>query len=264
MKTSEKKKHVRSKWKIELLVPIYELARSGMKNTTIARTLGTNLATFKLWMRKYPVLAQALKQAREAISSSIEDGGSFRNYVYKRLPSKVKDYWDKLFALEEDPKGMVKQINILNSCSKNIRQHLFFFALVHFAFNPSEACRFINITSAALHAWCEDDPKFRELMDEIHWHKANFYEGGLVKLVAKGDSAATIFANKTFNRDRGYNDKVSVEVSGTVNQGISLDELEALSLDDRKRILAALRTKKEQLLGIENKSDVVDADFEER
>jgi hypothetical protein len=257
-----KKPHRRSKWKDSLLIPVYEMARSGMKNNQIAHSLGITTNTFNQWIEKKSVLADALKQARSSITGRAEEGGSLRQFIYKRLPPTVKAKWDELFALEKQDGGWAKQLMVLEQCTRKMRQHLFFFALVHFAFSASEACRFIGISKSILHGWCQDRD-FRELMDEIDWHKGNFYESGLVKLIRKGDSAATIFANKTFNKNRGYNDKVVVE--HTQKDAIPIEALDSLPLKVRKQILAALEHhERGGVPALEDSRNVIEGEFEER
>jgi hypothetical protein len=89
----------------------------------------------------------------------------------------------------------------------------------------------------------ETDPEFAELVDEIHLHKKDFFESKLVELVQSGDSSATIFANKTMNRDRGYGDKTTIEHTGTVvveQRVVQIGDL-ALPVDVRRAILGAVR-----------------------
>ena len=66
-------------------------------------------------------------------------------------------------------------------------------------------------------------------------------------LIAGGDTSSTIFANRTYNRKRGYNEKVDVDlnISGSVQHHIvSIDSLD-LPLKERKRLLHKIRKVKQ-------------------
>lgn len=113
------------------------------------------------------------------------------------------------------------------------------------------------MSKATLNHWIRDDPEFADLLDEIHWHKKNWVEQHLMHRLASGDSAATIFANRTLNRDRGYNDKIQLEHSGEVSvhhQVIAVDDL-SLPIDVRKKILEALRKRDDQIIDAEHSSN---------
>jgi hypothetical protein len=112
----------------------------------------------------------------------------------------------------------------------------------------------MNMSRKTFENWVTHEPEFGELMNEIHEHKKNFFEAALVGLVASGDSSATIFVNKTFNKDRGYNDKIELSVEGSVQHEhvhahvhahISVDELD-LSLEVKREILQAIRLRNRQ------------------
>jgi len=81
-------------------------------------------------------------------------------------------------------------------------------------------------------------------VDEIHWHKANYFESAFIGRVAAGDTPAIIHAVKTKCRHRGYNDKIEVEHSGTIGNEhtFSITDLD-LDVDTRKKVLEALRKK---------------------
>jgi hypothetical protein len=119
---------------------------------------------------------------------------------------------------------------LLGDHGRRVRQHLWVHALICRNFNPSAACRAVNVSFDVVESWKRQDDRFRKLIEEIHEHKKNFFESQLVKLAKKGDVNAILFANRTLNRDRGYGDKTQVEISGSINHRVenllNLDELD--------------------------------------
>ena len=230
-------------WDDSFYVKVYELAKTGLSNRKIAEAIGTSIQSFKKWIALRPALKQALLDARSHHESATD---TFISYVYKQLPPHLQRLWDKISEYEEGPNYFAKLEALFEKHGRVAQQHLFFHALVSFNFNPSEACRKVGITRSTLLSWMRD-PEFHELFDEFHWHKGNFFEGHLVKLVGRGDSSATIFANKTFNRKRGYSDKVEHEHTGEVNHNhkVTLDDL---PLEVKKKLLEQHRLKREPKL----------------
>ena len=200
-----------NKWDDTVYVKAYELAAAGESDAAIARACGVSGLTFAAWKKRRPALRDALERARAPGAPAQQ---TFRDYVYGALPQHLKELWDRLNACEGH--GAARVEHLLSPHGKAARQHLFLYALVHCDFDPSEACRRVNVSARTLEGWRRHDPEFAELCDEIHWHKGNFFEAALVARVREGDPACTIFANKTFNRARGYQDRVKVEQSGKV------------------------------------------------
>jgi hypothetical protein len=127
------------------------------------------------------------------------------------------------------------------------------YALVNGHFHLSEACRKVSITKKTLYRWMGEEPEFRELVDEIQWHKKNFFEAALCKQVAEGNAAVIIHANKTVNRDRGYGTEVGIDVGGRVDHkhehfykhGLTQEELDAIPAEVKKALLEVIRRRQE-------------------
>ncbi len=239
----------RSIWKDTNYVRVYELARSGMEDNKIAKVLGVQMNTLKKWKGNRPALRDAFDRARAPRG---EMPATFLDYVHDRLPSHLKELLDKIEACDKEGNGIVRIEAMLQDAGKRARQHLFLHSLIASNFNISRACSRVNISRRTFHAWVEKEPYFAQLMDEIHIYKKDFFEGALVGLVEEGDTSATIFANRTFNRDRGYNEKVEVEHTGTVNHNhlvVDVDSLD-LPIEIRKTILLAMREKRK--MGYDN------------
>lgn len=235
-------------WRDEMVIDAYDLARSGMSDTKIAKTLGVSRQIFNKWKDRRPLLAHAINKGRRRFGR--QDALTFRDYVYKRLSPKNQELWDRINECEKFDNGMLRVQALLESTGKRTRQHLFLYALVDANFNASEACRKLCIPKNTYEMWMHTDPDFAELVDEIHWHKKNFFEAALVSKVGDGDTSAILFANRTFNKDRGYNDKIDVDVSGTVqhnhdhNVTVSIADLD-LPLEVRLELRDALRRHRE-------------------
>lgn len=230
------------KWDESNYVKAYQLASEGMSADEIRRTFKVSTMTWRYWLKTKPALAEAIRSARNKGKSGVE---TFHEYVYEKLPDNLKAIWDEIERCETDKTAVGRVEALLAGAGKRARQHLFLHALVSRNFNASKACKAVNISKSTFDGWVLHDPEFAELIDQIHWHKGNFFEGQLIKLVEMGDTAAVLAVNRTYNADRGYGNKVKVEHSGEVHHeiGVSIDDL-PLSLEDKKKILKAIRDNK--------------------
>lgn len=226
-------------------VDAYILAKNGGTNNTIAQALGVTQAVFEDWVTKHDALRYALQLGRGGT-----DGKSvttFMEYVYNQLPEDLQKLWDKIDMWADHPNGIARTEALLSNQGIHVRQHLFVHAMVASNFNASEACRKVCIGYQTIRDWTENDPNFPKLLDAIEWHKKNFFEGSLINLVQAGNTLATVFANRTKNKDRGYNEKVEIEHSGTINhehQFIATVDKLKLPMDTRLQIRESLRTLK--------------------
>lgn len=229
-------------WRDEMLIDVVLLARSGMTKQKIAKALGVSVTIFYKWLKRKSALRYALAKGRET-SKGIEN---FRTYVYNRLPQKLKDIWDSINAIEKKRNGVERVEAILKDAGKKARQHLFLYAYTTCGFNASEACRAVVIDRQTYEAWYKKDPEFHALFDEMEFHKKNYFEGALVDLVQARETSAVIFANRTYNADRGYGAKVEVKHSGEINHNVNVVPIKDLDLDTdlKKALLQAIRDKK--------------------
>lgn len=237
-------------WSDEHYVTAYELARSGFSDAKIREAMGVSEKTWLRWKKVKPAFRQAIERGRK-YSGHAAGKTTFRDYVYDRLPDDLKELWDQLEECEREKNGIKRMEALLENAGKGARQHLFLYALVHHNFNPSQACRSVNISRRTFDHWCTHDPDFQRLVDEIHWHKKNFYEQALVERIKEGDVACTIFANRTFNKDRGYSEKFEVDLQGKVEHTHKIIPLDALDLplETRRQILQAYREKQALIEG---------------
>lgn len=252
-------KHKQKKYGPSYVLKVYKLALAGLSKNKIAQALGIEFRTYMKWKRKYPEFFDAIAEGRADRKAQGKD--DFKDYVYNQLPEHLQDLWSEIDNMHKESSGVARIEALLKQAGKGARQQLFLYALVHNCFNPSVASTFVNVSWHEMNQWCQADPDFQALVDQIQVHKKNFFEGALVKLVKEGDVSATIFVNKTFNKDRGYSEKIIIE-DESARPTIMVDDLD-LPLEVRKEILAAMRRKQNPTVKvIENKPDVVDAEFE--
>lgn len=234
-----------SKWKPINLVSIYKYARTGLPETAMAQHLGMSYAGWKLWKKRHPEIEQAIELGK----TDTKDGGNWHKFVYERLPADLREVWDTIVSWDKFPNGVAKIEALLNGHGKLVRQQLFLYALVNFNFSKSKAMSKVCIDKDTLDYWIKNDPDFARLVEEIEWHKDNFFEESLVGLVKGGDTAATIAACRTRLRDRGYGSQVDVNHrhTGHIDHSVlDLDELN-LSAACRQEIINALREREEKM-----------------
>ncbi len=227
-----------------MYVRAYELAREGLKGTPLARALGTELATLKRWKKKYPYFKEALEKGRSFKTES--KTGDFFDFVYGRLSPKQQKLWDTISAWENEPNGASCVEQLLAKNGEHTRMHLFAHALFVNNFSVTNACRTMNMSFDQMNDMVLNNPDFGKILEQMKLCKKDFYESALVKLVSEGDPSAVVFANKTFNRDRGYNEKTELEVTGSITNTHLIDvSVLNLPLDVKKMILEAYRKYKE-------------------
>lgn len=244
-------------WRDEFYVEIYQMLRDGRPTNYIARTLGVSSTLLNKWIATKPALKAAVKKATKVGVAAKDSFDTMKEFVHDRLPPEGRAYWAELEAVEKsgDADGREDVLERLTRCPRKTRQHLFLYALLHCNFVKTVACRKVGLDDKTLRIWMKE-PGFRQIVEGIHEHKCDFFESSLVNLVRQGDSAATIFANRTLNRHRGYNDKVSVEVNSTVRHEHQL-RADDLAPEVLRGLLEAQRAKK---LALEDRSDVRDAE----
>lgn len=250
-----------SKWKDDFFAEAYRLAKDGLSNEQIAKQFRVSTVVFNKWMQTKPALKKALVDGRHQDRQHLE---SFRNFIYGRLTPKAKRLWDELDKAErafEESEGTDDRrdavIELFATQGKKLRQQLFIHALVTSNFQPSIACRRTGISVNEVREWAARDRGFAELLKGVHDCKKDFFESALMDLVAKRDSAAVIFVNKTVNRDRGYGD-VKDDVRRVQHEHrIMLDDL---PVDVKRAILENIQRKQVPL--IEDHSKVTDVELE--
>jgi hypothetical protein len=237
-KTGGKKKI----WQDVFYLEAYEMAREGLLNAQIMHNFGVEACTFNQWLKRKPLLREAIARGRNPKSNH----HTLKNYVYANLSPEMKVIWERITGWEDEPNGQRKIEEMLQREGMVIRQWLFLHALVSFGFNKSLACRKVNISIETYNKWVANDPDFAQLIEEMHWHLGNFYENALYNRVLAGDTPATLFANKTVNRKRGYGPTVDVNVNQNVNVNmINLAELN-LPFELKQQLLEHIRLQRDK------------------
>jgi hypothetical protein len=135
---------------------------------------------------------------------------------------------------------------------------LFIHALVSYNFDPSRALKAVCCSVKQLNRW-KEDPDFAELLQEMDYHKTNFIEGALMDAVERGEGWAITLAAKNYIRSK-FGDKSEVHHTGTVEhkRTYSIAELEAIPLEDRKRLLDSIRETRQAQLQAPRTAEVVE------
>jgi hypothetical protein len=242
-------------WKDEFFLEAYKLSRSGHSDAEIAQTLGVGRSVFERWRRSKPTLQKALDEGRSLVQKKEEEV----DRLYNRLPPELQDVWDRVMRCQVEPKDEDKDVirskrrlriridQEINRLSLRMKQQLYLHALECTDYSASESSRLTGITPYRIKEWMQDK-QFAQLLSYVQESKKDLYESALVQLVKQGEPQAVVFANKTLNRDRGYNDKTESTVN--VNVAYSVDQL-GLSLEDRKKLLEAVRAK--QTMNLQDK-----------
>lgn len=234
------------KWKPIFVVHAYRMVRMGVSDKDISQFLGVSRVAWWKWLRDKPELKEAVELARK----ENRETETFPDWVYGRLSPELKAVWDKVMQFHREKAPVAKLEMLLSDHGKRVRQQLFLFALCMENFSPSSAMHRVNVSKKTLESWMLEDPDFAQLVEEVDWHKGNFFEWSLVQLVREGNPQAILFANKTFNSRKGYGkrDQLDVNVSGNVLHGVlDLAELlPMLSEAARTELLSAIRSREQQ------------------
>lgn len=226
---------------------VYDLSKQGMSSKAIAQSLNISRNSLKNWETRDDMLGDAMRKGRKYTKDK-SNHTNFQDYVFDQLPERLRTLWNEITACEKDNSGLARIEAILNKNGKRARQHLFLYALVVYNFSINKALSRLGIPSATFKYWAETDDDFIEIMDALQFHKQNFCEDALMKLIEDGHPHAILFANKTLNKDRGYGteSRVKVSVTGGVSHTVGLVDIDALDLDidTRKQLLAQVREKK--------------------
>lgn len=226
-------------FRAEYYVRIYQLARDGLSDIHIAKAMGVSPFILKRWCKGHPAVRQAIAEGRGG--SSRKDNETLQGYIYKQLPKRLKALWDEVNQVNKLPDAVERLDAMFQRNGERARQQLFLHACIVSNFSIARACRRVGITDDVYKCWKYNDPRFGELVKAIEEQRKNFFEDSLTKLVRQGDSAATIFVNKTANREK-YGDKIVVE--GNIKHSheiLDVSELGAIPLELRQKMLERAR-----------------------
>lgn len=233
-------------------VGVYRSGLFGHKLAETAEALGLGLTTLRRWMQERPELRaaydegradrKAQKQEQVAQASGAKEAeGAFGDYVYRALPENLQDLWDEIHAMEAGPTAIARTQALLREEPTRARQRIFIQALIAKRFSVTGALCMTATPLAELERW-KLDPDFAALCEELSFHRDNFFEDAFLAKVAEGDTACVIHAAKTKLKHRGYNDRIEVEHTGTVDHHAHTIDVLALDLSTecRQELLRAI------------------------
>lgn len=243
------KNGLKVRWQDKNLFKAYECMKTGMSEQKLAQILGCHRNTVLKWQRDRPAFALALKEGRKAANGN-GSGQTFQDYVYKQLPTDKRKAWDQLNEIQKANSGIEKIESFLAKKGVRIRQYLFVHAWICSMFSVAQAMRKVNISRAVFNQWKEKDPGFAQIVADVDFFKGDFFEQHLVRLIASGDGAATIFANRTYNKDIYSEQKtrgdtnINIQSNTQINTDniISIDQLN-LSFDQKTELIEAIDAK---------------------
>jgi len=248
-----RKNDTNGRWKDLYLFKIYDMTKQGLPQTEICKRLDIKSPTYFYWLKVKPVFKLAVTEAKkireEALNSLDGDETNVRDYIYKRLDPEMKEYWDELNRIEStskknrlSPFGKVEKL-FSGQGKKRMRQCLFIHAWICSNFSISAAMRKVNLTRCVYNQWVNGDEQFAQLCKDVFFFKKDFAESALCKLVAGGDTAATIALNNAYNRNLGFGrSDIKVKHEGEIihTHIAKMSDLK-LSLETRRSLLTALQ-----------------------
>lgn len=84
----------------------------------------------------------------------------------------------------------------------------------------SPACKLAGISRQTHYRWMQEDPEYKQAVEDVSEETIDFVEDALHGLIKKGDTAATIFYMKTKAKKRGYVERQ--EITGADGKGFEV------------------------------------------
>lgn len=235
-----------SKFKPEYYLEAYTHAKQGASNRQIAKLLGVQVITFRNWRKEDPAFQAALDKGRGGKDRK-ED--VFIDYVERHLPARLRELWNKIFAYNKEKK--IRKIEcLLLRKGLRTRQRLFIHALIHCNFNMSRASRMLAMNNITPTRWIKEDPEFRDLINSIDNIRKDFWDEELYKLGKAGNPFIVWNVNRAINKDRGYGERTTVALEGSVKHSHAVVDVSSLGLPPAQlqAILGALKAKEQKAL----------------
>lgn len=243
----QKRKSSNSKWDEEYIITVYELAREGMTEQQMAKFLGISKDTFINWEKRYRLFRLSVKRGREyqrATGVSMED---FRDDIYRNLSDDEKLTWQRVMELNTLRSDRKKVAALFKNGGRQMRQKMYLCALLKCRFNAAAACRMTGLSREVVELWKKTDPGFWKMVSSIEQTEKDWAQS-CVRGMCETNPVVAMYYNRVLNRDRGMDDRITVNVQGTINHEhthrlVAFDDLE---LDARTELslLNALRQKR--------------------
>lgn len=222
---------------LEFILKFYDCYMRERHLRKAAAALEVSLAT----INKLVAECDEIKLARE-MADHFRHQSNLAKYVMRNLSPEARKTWEEL-----QTKTTAEEVEELFKCHPvKLRQQLFCHALLSSCYDVSDSCRMVGINRNVIEMW-RHDLDFLQMLEEVRFHKKNFFENALLGLVAESHPGAVIFANRTINADRGYSEKLEVtnrteEISASDFDISDLD----LDLETQRKILKAIEKKKRE------------------
>ena len=129
-----------------MYVTIYELTKQGLRSNQIARKIGVDRTTLKMWRKKDPAVRDAFERGQQ---------NDFAR-LYHHLPDHLKVIWNRINELDATPDGQKRIATLLMNEGKRTRQELFVHAWITSGFSLSEALRIVAIDLQTFQEWNQD------------------------------------------------------------------------------------------------------------
>ena len=237
----------------EKYAEVYELMKSGLSDKDVAERFGLKKSQFRKQVEENEALKALCTAGREVANASFTKGGSFQSYLYGHLEPRAKKHWDAIMEVWKSPFGKERNERLAEvlkgtaNASKNVRQGLFVHAWIKTGFNGTKASEISGVPYRTYMSWVKHDPHFQHLLEEIDWHRKNFFESAFVRLVKAGNPAAVIHAAKSQLADRGYGTKVQFEGSmhHVKEDKVTIEDLD-VPLETKKQLLRAIERKEQK------------------
>ena len=80
-------------WTEEFYVTAYELARAGMSEMRMAKSLGVGVTTLRKWKVDKPALMDAIKRGK-AVGGGESVTATFHEYIFQKLPPHLAELFN--------------------------------------------------------------------------------------------------------------------------------------------------------------------------
>ena len=89
------------------------------------------------------------------------------------------------------------------------------------------ACKKVGVGRTTYYEWYNNDPEFKDKVDELKNVALDFAESQLHKQIQEGSTAATIFLLKTRGKKRGYVERQEITGAEGVPTDVKIEILDA-------------------------------------
>lgn len=246
-----------TKWNAKYVWQAYQHAANGYGLGELAEAFGVIGATLRNWGKKHPELREAYnagrkvweekQKAEKAIIKKASPTDTFHDYLYRQLTPELQETWDIIQNTDlNDGPGMARVEAMLAEGGQHIRKRIFLHAWSTSNFQLGKALRRSCVSKRQFEVWCHDS-EFASLVEEIQWHKDNYFEDALIRLVMEGNTKAILHVAKSKLASRGYNPTTQINAQVDTNNadgGLDIDKLD-LPVEVRLAIVEAMRAAKE-------------------